>query len=72
MGPPLFWDGEPLVYTQGTRLTLTPGTAWTSSALQTQDLGLRCLPSPPGSCSSCERNGGGTSVVSCGTALSIL
>ena len=29
----LFWGGEPLVHTQGTLLTLTPGTAWTSSAL---------------------------------------
>ena len=25
----LIWDGEPLVHTKGTRLTLTPHTAWT-------------------------------------------
>ena len=33
VGSPLFWDRGPLVHTQGTLLTLTPGSAWTSSAL---------------------------------------
>ena len=33
LGSPLFWDGEPLVHIQATFLTLTPGTAWNSSAL---------------------------------------
>ena len=33
LGSPLFWGGESLVHTQGNQLTLTPGTAWTSSAL---------------------------------------
>lgn len=33
LGSPLFWDVESLVHTQGSQLTLTLGTAWTSSAL---------------------------------------
>ena len=33
LGSPLFWDGESLVHTQGNQLTLTLGTAWTSSVL---------------------------------------
>ena len=58
MGFPLFWDWEPLVLIQGTLLTLTPGTAWTSSDLIPLDTGLRPLPLPPGSWIPCEKNGG--------------
>ena len=42
-GFPLFWKGEPLVHTHDTLLTLTPGTAWTSSDLRPQNTGLRPL-----------------------------
>ena len=42
VGSPLFWDGETLVHTQGTLLTLTAGTAWTLlSALRTRAPVLR-------------------------------